>query len=223
MFKDLVEAGGAGLLIPAILFSVAVYVIRGFFGLYGKKSEHRRDFLERWDYARAHDDLWLEVIIRQLYGTYLPAHVIRLALASSHSSKALLDLCALWPRLLYDEATQTVQWRYKRDRNPFLRRLGRYGPVLRYSLLCLLGSASAIKAYNSGGVAQWIYATLTTVILAVALTGLSFDDAARIADASGEAWISKINDFSERHRSPIDRSPATEIAFSPHPASLPPQ
>lgn len=207
MFKDLVEAGGAALLIPAILFSVTVYVIRGLFGLYGKKSEHRRDFLERWDYARAHDDLWLEVIIRQLYGTYLPAHVIRLAPASPHSSQALLDLSSLWPLLRYDEHTQTVKWRYKRDRSAFMRRLGRYAPALRYLLFCLIGSASGIAAYKTSGASQWIYAILATVMVALAFTTLSYDDAAKIADASGEAWISKINSTSRsRHNQAAQRS-----------------
>lgn len=197
MFKDLVEAGGAGLLIPAILFSVAVYVIRGIFGLYGKKSEHRRDFLERWDYARAHDDLWLEVIIRQLYGTYLPAHVIRLALASPHSSQALLDLSSLWPLLRYDENTQTVKWRHKRDRSAFMRRLGRYAPALRYLLFCLVGSTSGIAAYHTSGASQWIYATLAAAMVALGLMTLSYDDAAKVADTSGEAWIFKINSTSQ--------------------------
>jgi len=197
MFKDLVEAGGAALLIPAILFTVTVYVIRGLFGLYGKKSEHRRDFLERWDYARAHDDLWLEVIIRQLYGTYLPAHVIWLALASPHSSQALLDLSSLWPLLRYDENTQTVKWRYKRDRSAFMRRLGRHAPTLRYLLFCLIGSASGIIAYKASGASQWIYAALAMVMVVLGLTTLSYDEALKIADTSGEAWISKINSASQ--------------------------
>jgi hypothetical protein len=78
-----------------------------------------------------------------------------------------------------------------------MRRLGRYAPALRYLLFCLIGSASGIAAYKTSGALQWIYATLGVVMVALAFTTLSYDDAAKIADTSGEAWIFKINTASQ--------------------------
>jgi len=42
------------------------------------------------------------VKIRHLYGTHLPAHVIRSVLAHPHTSQALLDLSELWDLFDYD-------------------------------------------------------------------------------------------------------------------------
>ena len=114
MFKDLISAGGPGLLIPVVLFALLFYAIRGLFGLHGRRSQHRREFLEHWDVKRIDDDLWLEVTIRHLYGTHLPAHVIRTAFAHPHTSQALLDLSELWPLLDYAPETRGVSWRHKR-------------------------------------------------------------------------------------------------------------
>jgi hypothetical protein len=89
--KELVEAGGAGFLIPAVLFAIVLYAARGLFGLHDQKSKIRREFLELWDRARSQDDLWLEVAVRHWMGAYLPAHVIRLAFEQPDKSQSLIE------------------------------------------------------------------------------------------------------------------------------------
>ena len=73
--------------------------------------------LEHWDPKRIDDDLWLEVTIRHLYGTHLPAHVIRTAFAHPHTSQALIDLSGLWLFLDYDSESRSVRWRHRRHQN----------------------------------------------------------------------------------------------------------
>lgn len=92
MIKELIEAGGSGYIIPAVLSVLVLYAVRGAFGLQGRRSQHRKEFLEMWDSSRTQDDLWLEVAVRHLFGTYLPARVIRLALAQPDTSQGLLIL-----------------------------------------------------------------------------------------------------------------------------------
>ncbi len=99
---ELVDIGGIGFIIPVVLGLVVLHLARGLFGMHGRRHQSRKEFLELWDETRAHDDLWLETIVRHLIGTYLPAHVIRLALTCPDKVQSLFDLSELWPLLRYD-------------------------------------------------------------------------------------------------------------------------
>lgn len=46
--KELVEAGGVGYLIPAVLAALVLYLVRAVFGLYVQRSSTRKEFLEMW-------------------------------------------------------------------------------------------------------------------------------------------------------------------------------
>jgi hypothetical protein len=92
LVKEIIAAGGSNLLIPAVLFVLMLYVTRGLSGLHGRRSQNRKEFLELWDSTRSQDDLWLEVVVRHLFGSYLPARIIRLALAQPDKAQSLLDL-----------------------------------------------------------------------------------------------------------------------------------
>ncbi|WDS34759.1 hypothetical protein [Pseudoxanthomonas sp.] len=192
MFKDVIDAGGPGLLIPTVLFALAFYVIRGVFGVHGRKSQHRSEFLERWDPKRIDDDLWLEVTIRQLFGMHLPAHAIRVALLQPHSSQALIDLSELWNFLHYDSEHKVVRWLHKRHKNPRTRRFARYLGIARYVMLAMATTTSTIIAYNATGLSQWVYASLAIILTAGAFISVTYDEAEKIANTQGEAWINKI-------------------------------
>lgn len=200
MFKDLISAGGPGLLIPIVLFALLFYAIRGLFGLHGRRSQHRREFLEYWDPKRIDDDLWLEVTIRHLYGTHLPAHVIRIAFAHPHTSQALLDLSELWLFLDYDPETRSVRWQHKRHRNKTSRVALRFWPVLRYFLMIGAGVIAAYYATRIDGFNQWVFATFAVVMGAGALLSLWHSDAEKVAAKVGEAWIKRINATSTFNR-----------------------
>ena len=107
--KELIEIGGIGFVIPAVLSVLVLYIARGLFGMHGRRSQARKEFLELWNDARASDDLWLEVSVRHLVGTYLPAHVVRLALAGPDKAQSLFDLAELWLLLRYDREARTVR------------------------------------------------------------------------------------------------------------------
>lgn len=40
--KEILEAGGAAFLMPAVLFAIVLYLSRGLFGLYGRRSQNRK-------------------------------------------------------------------------------------------------------------------------------------------------------------------------------------
>jgi len=193
MFNDVIAVGGPGLLIPVVLFALLVYAAKGLFGLHGRRSLHRREFLEQWDPKRIDDDLWLEVSIRHLYGTLLPAHVIRTAFAHPHTSQALVDLSELWPLFDYDSDRQSVRWRHGRHRYPKFRRLQRHLPVVKYFLLASAGAAAGYYAAHTAGLSQWVYSILAVLLIACAFLSLWNDDAEKTAAAVGEDWIKRIN------------------------------
>ncbi|WP_101927267.1 MULTISPECIES: hypothetical protein [Luteimonas] len=200
MIKDVIAAGGAGFLIPVVLFALLLYAVRGLFGLHGRRSQHRREFLEHWDTKRVDDDLWLEVTIRHLYGTHLPAHIIRSALAHPHTSQALLDLSELWDFFDYDPQTRAVAWKHRRHHNAKTRSLLRHWPTLRYFLLAGVGAFAAYLATRVGGFNQWAFAILAMVMIAAAFLSLWHGEALRVAATVGESWIKRINAESAQHQ-----------------------
>lgn len=193
MIKDVVAAGGAGLLIPAVLFALLLYATRGLFGLHGRRSQHRREFLDIWDPKRADDDIWLEVTVRHLCGTSLPAHVIRTALKHPHSTQALNELSELWQFFDYDPETRHVRWAHARHRRAFRRQLSRYWPFVRYMLLAFAAMGALYAAPHAKGFAQWVCGFLATIFGVGAFLNLWFGDAEATAAKVGEAWIARIN------------------------------
>jgi len=197
LIKDVLGAGGPGLLIPVVLFGLVLYAARGLFGLHGRRNQSRNEFLERWDPKRIDDDLWLEVTIRHLYGTNLPAHVIRAALAHPHASQALSDLSDIWAFLSYDADTQTVSWQYSIHRNQTTRGLLRYWPLIRYFLFAFSGASAAYYAAHISGLTQWVVSIFAAVMISCAFISLWHGEAEKAAAKVGEAWIKTINGVRE--------------------------
>lgn len=193
MLKDIIEANASELLIPVAIFSLAIYATRGLFGLHGRRNQQRREFLEHWDPSRTQDNLWLEVTVRHLYGANLPAHVIRMALARSHSTQSLIELSELWPFFRYDIDTRTVCWRRKFHDRSSRRKISRYWPMIRYGLFALSGIFCAFLAYYMSGIGQWTYALLASLLIALAIASLVFEDTETILDEAGVDWIARIN------------------------------
>lgn len=195
LITDLVSAGGAGLLIPAVLFVLVHYGARGLFGWHGRRSRNRKEFLDLWTSERIDDDLWLEVTVRHLFGRYLPAHVIRTALQHPASAQSLLDLSDLWPLLRYDADSKTVRWKNARHRHLDRRPIARYMPLIRYFLLAGLASGAGLFAYlaNDNSLIRWTYSFLTLVLAGAAFVSVNQEDAIKVAAESGEKWILRIN------------------------------
>jgi hypothetical protein len=71
--------------------------------------QNRRDFLESWRSIDRADDIALEVTGRQLMGTYLPADVLRAAIASPYPTRRLLRISELWPLLEWDADARRIK------------------------------------------------------------------------------------------------------------------
>jgi hypothetical protein len=195
---EILAAGGPGYLIPAVLFVLVLYSVRGVFGLHGRRSQHRKEFLELWSDDRRHDDLWLEVAIRHLFGTYLPAPIIRLAMTQPDKSQALLDLSELWALLHFDSDTQTVRWLRKRHQTLQRRKAGRIALLVGYFFWALIALIAAWIASKSGPAtfAGWLYGVCAVITGFVAFISLMREDSMKVAVTVGDDWMARINGLS---------------------------
>lgn len=202
--KEILAVGGPGYLIPAVLFVVVLYLIRGLFGLHGRRGQHRKEFLELWDKTRSQDDLWLEVAIRHLCGAYLPAHVIRLALAQPDKSQSLFDLADLWPLFRFNPESQTVTWQKKRHNSLAKRRVGRAILLAGYFACALLAALAALVASKSsaGSFVGWVYSVLSVASVFAALICLMREDTIKVAAAVGDDWLIRINQLAALSKRP---------------------
>lgn len=193
--KELLAAGGSAFLIPAVLFGLILYATRGLFGLHGRRSQQRKEFLELWTGAQDKDDLWLEVAIRHLFGTYIPAHVIRLALNQADKNQSLRDLSELWPLLRFDEATNTTSWRNRTNGSLSYRKFKRYALLSSYFFLPVAAAAMALIASHSplGSLASWAYWINAILMLVVAFICLEKAETAAVAERAGNAWLARLN------------------------------
>ncbi|WP_145985550.1 hypothetical protein [Marilutibacter maris] len=193
--KEILEAGGAGFLLPAVLFVLVLYAARGVFGLHGRRGQHRREFLELWDKSCSTGDLWLEVSVRHLFGTYLPSHIIRLALEQPNRSRSLQELSEIWDLLTFNPDDQTVHWN-----GTVLARLARsrHGSALCLITYFALASAAALMgllAAHSGHTSftGWVYGISAVVTCFVAFTCLTHEETVKTGIQVGDRWITLIN------------------------------
>ncbi len=199
----IIEIGGAGFLIPAVLSVLALYAIRGLFGLHGRRSQHRKEFLELWDSARSQDDFWLEVIVRHLVGVYLPTRVIRLALAQPNRGEALFELAELWPLWRYNPETQKVDWLSNRHRTLTKHKAGRSAILFAYFACAIIAVISGVAAANYGPntISGWVFGAFAVIMVVTAVSLALYDETIKIATTVGDDWIGRINRSAENHTS----------------------
>ncbi len=191
----IIELGGKGLLIPAVLSVLVLYAIRGLFGWSGRRSQHRKEFLELWDNVRSQDDFWLEVIVRHLVGTYLPAHIIRLALKQPNKTQALFELSELWPLVRYDPDTKKAEWLHPRYRMLATQSIRRWVPIAVYfmSAMTFIFASRAAIVFGSETFAGWVFGACAVIFGFGAIVALQRQDTINIVASVGDDWIGRIN------------------------------
>lgn len=191
----LIELGGRGLLIPAVLAVLVLYAARGLFGWHGRRSQHRKEFLELWDLARSQDELWLEIAVRHWLGTYLPAHIIRLAMSQPDKTQSLIELSELWELIRYDRDTRTAGWLHRRHRTIQKRKAVRVLLIAAYfvSAITALLIAWAASMLGPSLFSGWAYGTGALMLGVLAVICLMRDDTMKVAVSVGEEWLVRIN------------------------------
>ncbi len=195
LLDKILEMGGQGFIIPAVLSVLVLYATRGLFGLHGRRSQNRKDFLELWDSARSQDDFWLEVVVKHLIGVYLPAHVIRLALAQPNRSDALFELAELWPLWRYRPDAEKVEWLNRHHQAISKRKAIRKIIFLAYFACAGIAVCAAVAGayFGHGTFSGWVYGAFAVIMAVAAIGCVLRDDTMRIAVEVGDEWVDRIN------------------------------
>ncbi|MDR6841549.1 hypothetical protein [Pseudoxanthomonas sacheonensis] len=139
MIEKLLEVSNGKLLIPVLCALVGAVLVKGIFNLHRSKSADRRDFLDLWMRNEGRDDIWLEVSVRHLFGTYLPASIIRSLMQGPQAARALLEVSEFWDLLEMNDETLELNWKKKSHATSNGRRNWRYALNALYFLA--MGSA----------------------------------------------------------------------------------
>lgn len=126
MIEKLLEASNGKMLIPVLCALVGAALVKGIYNLHRSRSADRRDFLDLWVRSERRDDVWLEVSIRHLFGTYLPASIIRSLMQSPQAARALLEVSEFWDLLEINDETLDVSWKKRSHTTMSGRRRWRY-------------------------------------------------------------------------------------------------
>jgi len=193
--KEILDAGGATYLMPAVLFAFVLYLSRGLFGWHGRRSQNRKEFLELWDPVRSQDDLWLEAAVRHWLGTYLPAPVIRLAMAQPDKSQSLMELSEIWPLFRYNRNTGTVEWLHRRHRTLWKRNANRVLLIVGYFAAAIIAVFTALIASNYGHESffGWVYGIAAVVMFFLAFACVIEEFVLKTAIIGGDEWVGLIN------------------------------
>ena len=170
MIEQLLSVGGQQLLLPVLIALGGLYAARGLFGLHGRMGQRRRDFIELWSSERAQDDLWLQVVVRHLFGSYLPAPVIRKVMGWPDAAASLLAIADVWPMLILDPETKAVRWKRKLYENARLMRAMRF---LMFAAYVALASVAVLAGFISFRSPALSLPAISFAITALALGGVS--------------------------------------------------
>lgn len=191
MIEKLLEIGNGKLLIPVLCALAGAVLVKGVFNLHRSKSADRRDFLDLWMRSQDRDDLWLEVSIRHLFGTYLPASIIRSLLQSPQAAQALLEVSEFWDLLEINDETLDLRWKKKRHATENARRYWRYASNVLYfvsmglGLLCIY-VAIVIDAKMTFVLSLWVYGFFLVII---GMRCLHYADKLITASKGAPRWL----------------------------------
>lgn len=177
MWEMITRQLGPGFVVPALGMLILTWVAKLLWEVHASSRQSRRDFLDAWHAIDRSDDMALEVTVRHLLGTYLPADVLRVQLATSYPSRELTRTAELWPLLEWDRDARRVGLR-----NPAWSELRRcrirsVGYLLAYLVLgvgAMYGLQFVLRLPPSS-IVTWMLAVafLSTAVAAFASLGRS--------------------------------------------------
>ena len=191
MIEKLLEVSNGKLLIPVLCAVVGTVFVKGIFNLHRSKSADRRDFLDLWMRNEGRDDLWLEVSVRHLFGTYLPASIIRSLMQSPQAGRALLEVSEFWDLLEMNDETLELNWKKRSHASVRSRRIWRYALNAFYfvtmgSALFVLYIAIVSDARMTVVASFWIYGIF---LGGVGFRCLDAADKLKVATTGAPRWL----------------------------------
>ena len=174
MIDALLKVGGTTVLVPCLFALLVGSCAKGLFGVHQSRRATRKDFLDLWSHKDVHDELWLQTVIRHLFGEWLPVPVIRLLMTSPQSGRALVEISDAWDFLEIEDETQSLRWKAPKHAKPSCRRREFRLWMLAYWVLGLLAIGMMIHALTGSAegtalIVHWVLAIELAVFAAACL------------------------------------------------------
>jgi len=109
-----------GLALVAPMAAGALAILRWGISRHDAQFAKRKEFLQNWKDPCALDDLSIEVLVRQLTGTYLPALLVRRVCSrkGSEITRTLMSLATIWPLVDWHSESGTASWKKSARSHP---------------------------------------------------------------------------------------------------------
>jgi hypothetical protein len=194
MIDKLLEVGGTWIIIPMALSAALAFAAKTLLGWHQLRGQNRKEFLECWQGGNQGDDIWLEVAVRHLTGTYIPASVIRAVDAVPDKVDSLLQIAEIWPLLKIDRDAG-VAWRSEKHTTHPMRRRRWWAWNAGYVFVCVTAAGLGIYStkVDPASWEAWVYGAFALIFFTLALRCLFNGDALKTADRTAPRWLGFLN------------------------------
>jgi hypothetical protein len=194
VLKDVLDAMGPWAIVPAVLFVLGGYAISMLTGLHRTRSQQRIEFLGLWRGAGQMDDMALEVAVRHLCGTYLPASVIRRICSTDHCADGIFQVAQIWPLLQYEKASGNVSWKKPKHNTEGALTAGERWYSGGYFALAISAMGFLFVAVEAGpkSLWSWLCGLNAMLFVVLAFSCLAKSETFALAKRTGLQWIEKL-------------------------------
>lgn len=185
-----------GLVLVAPMAVAALAIFKWGVSRHDAQFARQREFLQNWKDPEHLDDLSIEVLVRQLTGSYLPAALVRRVCRRERTEvvRTLIDLAVIWPLVEWDACTGRATWK-RIAKSPRIRRLKEFVLWLAYLTAGILGGSALVAvALQKPDPIIGFAATAWGVIL-VSFAGIALwkTDAWGTANKCGDVLLRSVN------------------------------
>lgn len=191
MIDKLVELGGAWIIIPLAFSVVLGFAAKTLLGWHQLRGQNRKEFLDFWQGGNREDDILLEVAVRHLTGTYIPANVIRAVDTVPDKVDSLLEIAEIWPLLKIDRVTSEVTWRSEKHATHHMRQRRWWAWNVGYVLICVTASGLGIYStrVDPASWEAWVCGAFALIFFILSIRCLFNGDALKTADRTAPQWL----------------------------------
>lgn len=203
MLDSLLKTLGSGFIMPAVFVILAGWAVKVLLDVSTSSRQSRKDFLDSWGKIDHADDLALEVGVRHLIGTYLPAPLLRRALGRAYPSRTFVRLSALWDLLEFDADTRRLYVAKRMCSTPRRARITQVLHLLGYAAACLVSFLFGKWAMAGAPthLMPWLYAFLAITSLVLAVASLERANTLGLLAREGFTLLDALNDVPAREMS----------------------
>lgn len=223
MLESIAKLLGASFVLPTLALLGLAWAVKFLFDLHVSTRQSRKDFLDVWRGIDLSDDVLLETTVRHLWGTYLPASVIRALLISPFPTEALRHAVAIWDHLHYDPRSGRVRIRSRWLARSGLRKLAKWVFLALYVVLaagaCLL--AGQMAGLSPTDPKAWLLLIVAATFVLLAFASIARSGSVRTLDQHATEIIQRINSPPSRQRRTLE--PPASAPVDTHSESAPPK